>query len=455
MLNKKGRSNWRQLTGFLFLVLPLLVMAEARLNDALDQQRPTDISDGRWQSLKAAVQETKLTASDAASFDAFGYAVSISGDRALVGADGSNDAGSRSGSAYVFDFDGKSWNQSAKLTASDAASDDRFGYAASISGDRALIGAYLDDDLGSNSGSVYVFEFDGKGWNENAKLTASDAAAFDQFGYAVSLLGDRALVGAFFNSDAGDASGSAYVFDFNGMSWSESAKLTASDAASFDEFGRAVSLSVDRALVGSYSDDDAGLHSGSAYVFEFDGVSWSESAKLTASDAAAGDWFGMSVSLSGDRALVGAPEKVTEGIYSGAAYVFDYDGLSWSESTKLTASDAVAMGAFGYVVSLSGDRALVGAFGNDHAGTDSGAAYVFDYDGLSWSESFKLTASDAALDDHFGSLVSLSGDRALVGARGKDDAGINSGSAYVFKICTDLIFKHGFEVQNNIVSKEQ
>jgi uncharacterized repeat protein (TIGR01451 family) len=373
-------------------------------------------------------ETTKLTAGDGAAGDRFGYSVSLSGDRALVGAYGDDDNGSDSGSAYVFDFDGPSWSETAKLTASDGAAGDRFGYSVSLSGDHALVGAYGDDDHGSDSGSAYVFDFDGPSWSETAKLTASDGAASDQFGVSVSLSGDRALVGAYWDDDNGSSSGSAYVFDFDSTAWTETAKLTASDGAAGNLFGVSVSLSGDRALVGAYGDDDNGNDSGSAYVFDFDGPSWSETAKLTASDGAANDWFGFSVSLSGDQALVGAFRDNDNGNDSGSAYVFDFDGPSWSETAKLTASDGAVGDRFGYSVSLSGERALVGAFRDDDNGNDSGSAYVFDFDGSNWSETAKLMPADGAAGDQFGFSVSLSGERALIGANGGD----SSGSAYVF-----------------------
>jgi len=196
--------------------------------------------------------------------------------------------------------------QDAKLTASDGASGDEFGVSVSLSGSRALIGASRDDDIGPDAGSVYVFDFNGTSWIQTAKLTASDGAAGDRFGWAVSLLGDRALVGAFGDSDSGSSSGAAYVFDFNGTSWIESTKLVASDGAEDDQFGFSVSLAEDRALVGVVQDDDNGSNSGSAYLFDFDGTSWLETSKLGAGDGAAGDTFGWSVSLSDQRALVGA-----------------------------------------------------------------------------------------------------------------------------------------------------
>ncbi|MEM8488461.1 MAG: T9SS type A sorting domain-containing protein, partial [Bacteroidota bacterium] len=168
-----------------------------------------------------------------------------------------------------FDFDGSSWTETEKLTASDGAVSDQFGYSVSLSGDRALIGVLLDDDNGSDSGSAYVFDFDGTSWTETQKLTASDGAVSDQFGRSVSLSGDRALIGAVLDDDNGLSSGSAYVFDFDGSSWTETEKLTASDGAVSDQFGYSVSLSGDRALIGAFGDDDNGSDSGSAYVFGF------------------------------------------------------------------------------------------------------------------------------------------------------------------------------------------
>ena len=212
--------------------------------------------------------------------------------------------------------------QEAKLTAADAAERDRFGISVSLSGARALIGAYFDDDAGESSGSAYVFLFDGATWTQEAKLTASDAVAFDQFGYSVSLSDDRALVGAYFDDDAGESSGSAYVFAFDGATWSQEAKLTANDAEAFDRFGYSVSLSDERALVGAPLDDDAGTDSGSAYVFAHDGGAWVQEAKLIADDAAENEVFGGAVSLLGERALVSALGEGGMGEGSGSAYVF-------------------------------------------------------------------------------------------------------------------------------------
>ena len=393
----------------------------------------------------------KATASDAAADDNFGYSVSISGDYAIVGAYQNDDNGSNSGSVYIYQKDQggtDNWGEVKKLTASDAATNDRFGVSVSISGNYAIVGAYQNDDNGSNSGSAYIYQKDQGGtdnWGEVKKLNASDAASPDRFGYSVSISGDYAIVGAYQNSDNGSNSGSAYNYqkDQGGTdNWGEVKKLTASDAAAEDEFGRSVSISGDYAIISAYAKSDNGSFSGSAYIYQKDqgGTdNWGEVKKLNASDAAAFDYFGWSVSISGDYAIVGADGNDDNGSNSGSAYIYQKDqgGTdNWGEVKKLNASDAAASDYFGWSVSISGDYAIVGAYLNDDNASNSGSAYFYqkDQDGTdNWGEVKKLNASDAAANDFFGRSVSISGDYAIVGASGNDDNGSNSGSAYIVK----------------------
>jgi hypothetical protein len=333
----------------------------------------------------------KLTASDAAVADEFGNAVAISGDTAVIGANGSNDAGSNSGAAYVFvrDHGGPdNWGEARKVTASDAAASDFFGFSVSISGDTAVIGAAFDDDAGASSGSAYVFARDQGGpdnWGEVRKLTASDAAAVDRFGYSVAISADTAVIGVESDDDSGSGAGSAYVFARNQGgpdNWGVVRKLTASDAAAFDHFGFSVSISDDTAVIGAAFEDDA---AGSAYVFARDDGgpdNWGEVRKLTASDADLGDRFGWSVTLDGDTMVVGAFSDDDVAGNAGSAYVFvrDQGGTdNWGEVRKLIASDAESGDFFGGSVAISGSAAVVGAFGNDDVCVfcDSGSAYVF------------------------------------------------------------------------------
>ena len=279
------------------------------------------------------------------------------------------------------------------------------------------MGAIGDDGF---TGSAYVFRRNGASWSEEAKLTATDGAAGDQFGRTAYLDGDLAIVGAI--GDDG-FTGSAYVFRWNGTTWIQEQKLTASDGALDDRFGTSVSISGDWAIVGGVRDDG---FTGSAYAFRWDGTEWIEEQKLAASDGGFQQRFGASVYLDGDRAIVGAIFGTGATNSSGSAYVFLRTGAIWNEEAKLSASDGAGHDFFGFSASISGNLAVVGAYGDDDAGTDSGSAYVFRRNGASWSQVGKLTAGDGAAGDQFGQSVSVDGQQAIVGAALDDDAGPDS-----------------------------
>jgi hypothetical protein len=389
--------------------------------------------------------ETKLTASDGAAGDSLGAYLAIDGDTAIVGSAGDDNW---SGSAYIFrrtDATGE-WTEIKKLTASDGAAMEQFGANVAIDGDTAIVGAPGRLPYGDWPGSAYIFRDTSAAgdWSSftETKLTASDAAMHDMFGSYVAIDGDTAVVGARASDDAGDQSGSTYIFqDTSGTGdWTEIKKLTASDAAAMDIFGRNVEIDGDTIIIGAYGNSDAGYQSGSAYIFrDTSGTGdWTEIKKLTASDAAAGDHFGINVDIDGDTAIVGAYMDNDAGTNSGSAYIFrDTSGTGdWTEIKKLTASDAAAGDEFGRVAEIDGDTAIVGAWFDDDAGTDSGSAYIFKDtsttgDWSSFSQT-KLTASDAAAGDWFGFNVAIDGNTAIVGARFDDDAGTDSGSAYVY-----------------------
>jgi hypothetical protein len=424
-------------------LLALVALSEGGGRSALaGRVLPEDLSAQELAALLTV--ETKLTASDAAAGDLFGFSVAIDGDTAVVGAYGDNfGQASGQGSAYVFERRAGAWIEVAKLTASDAAGGDRFGWSVAISGDRAIVGAPFNGDGADaiNVGSAYVFERDAGGpdaWDQVASLNAGDAAAGDFFGSSVAISGDRAVVGA----PGDDSSGSAYLFERDaGGGWHAAGKLRASDAAAADAFGGSVAIGVDTVVAGAWGDDN---QQGAAYVFERDAGSgsWNQVDKLIASDAAAGDLFGTSVALSGDIVVVGANLNDHDGgANAGAAYIFGRNGgppVAWDEVTRLTASDAGPGDLFGRSVAISGDRALVGATGDD---SNSGSAYLFERDtgGTgAWSEEGKVTASDAAALDLFGASVGISGDAVIVGAHGDTHAGgTGAGSAYVFQILPD------------------
>ena len=388
-----------------------------------------------------ATETAKLTAQDAASGDWFGWEVSINGDVAVIGAPLNDDAcpadpDCDSGSAYVFRYNGTAWQFEQKLTAPDAACGDWFGGSVSVWSNWLVIGAYLADD---NSGSAYLYHFNGSAWEFKTKLTAPDGVANAYFGISVAISGNTIAIGASGDGEAGPSAGSAYLFRYNDDTWEFERKISAPDGAQNHEFGFRLAVFGDVAIIGDggYEDDDNGWASGAAYVFRYDGTTWVEEAKLLASDGETGDHFGLGVSVWGDVAVIGADEEDDNGWAAGAAYVFRYDGTTWVEEDKLLASDGKSRDHFGFSVSVWGDVAIVGVSEYFGSGFEPGAAYVFVNSNGSWVEQAKLTASDAGDGDH-PRAVSISGERAIVGAVYDDDwAGVDQGSAYMFHGLSD------------------
>ncbi len=402
-------------------------------------QLSANSDDGRFNGLLGAIEEGKLLAPDGMAADAFGLNVSLSGDWALVGSSRHDAVADDAGAAYVYQFNGVEWTYFQKLTAADGAAGDRFGATVSIDGEVAMIGAFRDDDNGGDSGAVYVFDFSGSSWSETQKITAADGANGDWFGYAISQQGGRVAIAAHKDNEADrDNSGAVYMYAYDGMTWQPEQKLMAADGQAFDQFGIAVSLDVDRLLVGAYTVDDGGDDKGAAYIFDFDGVEWSQSQKLQSTQGAAGGFFGYAVSLFEDRALIGAYEDTGLASGSGAAYVFALDGNNWTQQQRLVADETFPVQAYGIAVDFSGDRALIGASKAHASGFISGLAYVYDYQEASWSVTEKLLGADTVARDELGVSVSLSDGRALLGAHRDGDLGTDAGSAYVFDVPAKL-----------------
>jgi hypothetical protein len=316
-------------------------------------------------------QEDKLLPSDGAEYDNFGSAVSISGDYAVVGTEDH----ATFGAVYIFKRDDTNWYQHAKLIDSDPVIYDYFGRSVSIEGEYLAVGAGSDDVQGVlGAGSVSIFKRNDTAWTLETKLVASDRQFDDRLGCSVSIYGVYAIGGAPYDDDNGDNSGSAYVFKRNDTGWTQMAKLLPTDGEKWDMFGNSVSINEDYAVVGSVGDDDNGDYSGAAYIFKRGGTTWYQHAKLTASDATEDAHFGESVSINGDTIIIGAHYDDDNGDNSGSAYVFKRVGTTWTEEAKLIASDGTPYDYFGKSVSTDGDYALVGSYSDDNG---KGAGYVF------------------------------------------------------------------------------
>lgn len=386
----------------------------------------------------SATEVTKLLAEDGQQSDQLGLAVAVDGDTAVVGAPLEDTNGTSAGAAYVFVRDaGGDWRQQEKLVASDIAGDIFFGSAVDLDGDTAIVGApgYI-----RGTGAAYVFTRAGDTWSAQMTLTAGDGAVGDRFASAVALDGDTAVIGApGAVVDGATGAGAAYVFSRVDVAWSQGEKLIADERTAGDRFGTAVALDGDTAVVGA-PEVDSFLASGvgAAYVFARAGGAWSRQATLMADDGAFLDRFGTSVALAGDTAVIGAPEVDRDGESEvGAAYAFVRDAAgAWAQQAKLGAGDGAGGDVFGSTVALAGETALVGAPGNDALSV--GAAYAFARAGGAWDGGTKLTASDAAIGDHFGEAVALAGETAVLGAPNANvDPIRDAGAAYVFALAVE------------------
>jgi FG-GAP repeat len=442
-------------------------------------------------------------------------AVSITG---CGGGGGGGEAGGSPSPAPV----NTNWSQQAYIKAPNAQALDRFGTSVAISGDTLVVSARDEasnqtmitngntasaDNSSMSAGAAYVFVRSGASWRQQAYLKASNAQAGDRFGYSVAISGDTIVVGAqaedssqttITNGSAASAdnsagsSGAAYVFVRNGSNWSEQAYLKAGNADAEDAFGTSVAVNGDTIVVGAPreasnqtaitnggagSADNSLAQAGAAYVFVRSGTSWSQQAYLKASNTKAEAVFGVSVAISGDTIVVGAPDEassqttVSNGSgasadssapFAGAAYVFVRGGNNWSQQAYLKAPNTRTPLAFGKSVAISGNTIVVG--GSDESSSQSsvtngssaspdtsaanaGAAYVFVRSGTSWSPQAYLKAANAEANDFFGTSVAISGDTIVVGSFSEssnqtfitngstasvDNSAPRAGAAYVF-----------------------
>lgn len=469
-------------------------------------------------------------ASNTGVSDVFGYVVALSADGNTMavtakneasnatGIDGdqSDNSATQSGAVYIFRSDGMIWSQQAYVKASNTGSGDLFGESLALSADGNLlaVGAAREDSNASgingdqinnsaiSAGAVYIFRFDGMGWSQRAYIKAANTDADDLFGSSVSLSadGNTLAVGARkegsnaigVNGDANDnsapESGATYIFRFDGVDWTQHDYLKASNSGPDDWFGFFTALSDDgntlavaalyesssaTGISGDQSDDSAD-RSGAVYVFRFDGATWSQQAYVKASNTDPDDQFGTAVTLSGDgnTLAIGATNESSGAIVingnqndntlsqTGAAYVFRFDGTSWSQQAYVKASNAGEHDIFGRTVVLNSDGNVLvvsasgedsGATGiggdqNDNSGNSNGAVYIFRFDEMSWSQQSYVKAPNTGAADVFGNSVALSADGNTlavgspqkmsnatgVGGDQNDDSIDQAGAAYLY-----------------------
>lgn len=390
-------------------------------------------------------QIVRVAASDIQSGDQYGWSVAIDGDNAIVGSwnndydvNGQNYL-NNSGAAYILKKVGNNWVQQQKLTADVRATDPQFGVSVDISGDYAIVSATSEDydATGSNyvndAGAAYIYHNVGGTWTLQQKIVSGDRNPLDHFGLFVALEGNYAVVGAHYDDQnplggGQNDAGAAYVFYLNNGSWTQQQKLVAGNYQPSALFGQSVAISGDRIIVGAVFDqtDVNGANvlggAGAAYVFVRSGTTWTQEAKLVASDRAANDFFGLNVAISGNYAVVGAEYSDPSGMPdAGAAYVYHMTSPgTWVQQQKLTAGNKQGGDRFGFSVAIDGATIAVGAIEQsyDPCGTytgGAGATYVYSLVGSTWQEQQQLYLRNA-FGGHFGYQVSISGGDIMVGA---------------------------------------
>ena len=389
------------------------------------------IFDGNvWQSISIAggynIPFTEREATGGAEGDLFGHSVSISGNYAVVGAPNDNNY---QGSAYIFFKQGGNWAQQAKLTASDGMPSDKFGFSVAISGDFAVVGAPYDDQIvlplgnSEDRGAIYVFKRTGTVWTQLVKLIADDGATSNYLGTSVSISGNYILTGAL-NGDNGSSldQGAAYIFFYNGSSWSQQSKLVASNGAHFDQFGRSVCINGNYAIVGAPFHD----FKGAAYVYFRFGTIWVFDQALPADHGIPTDVeYGSSVALYDTIAVVGAQSYDLTGASSaGMSFMYKLNGTVWNAVTGLSAANLQGGDTFGSSAAIFGNYAIVGAQGADVGSFENqGSAFLFK---LNVSAPFldrKIEVPGNGQIKRFGKSVAIDGFNIIVGAPNDEGKG--------------------------------
>jgi hypothetical protein len=377
---------------------------------------------------QAQCEVQKLTPPGGGPSD-FGRSVAMCGDVAVVGDPG---AFPDIGTAYVYRYDASlaSWQLEADLPSPEPDVEDGYGGAVATSGSVVIVGARHASAPESLSGAAFVFRFDeaSSEWIYEARLTASDADADDDFGRSVSVDGDLALIGA--SADENEhgiyGSGSAYIFRYDGSNWVEEAKLNDPEPEYGEFFGGSAAIRGNIALVGAAEKDSA---HGAVFAYRFDGSEWLLESQLEPFDYIGhAQRFGDSVGLSQDATVTAIGATRDDG-YNGAVYVFRREGQSWLPEEKLVAADPVGdFPQLGFSVSVSPDgRVVVGGAVDDQAlGWGAGAVHLFRRDGIAWQEIAKLLASDGLPGDYFGISVAAGQDLVLA------SSGAIPGAGYFF-----------------------
>ena len=387
------------------------------------------------------IQTAKIQSNDIEAYDRFGSAIAVDGEYIVIGAEHEDTGAQKAGSAYLFKklADGQII-QTAKITPSDPQENDFFGSSVAISANLIVIGAYGKDTLESDAGSAYLFRIESNGTSvtQLAQFNASDADSDDFFGFSVAIDGDNIIVGAQGQDSAGSGSGRAYLFkkmpNDSVMQINTIQHLNPND---YDGFGYTVSISGAYIAVSANEWKRDAEYAGSVYIFKssLEGTNIEQITKLRLENARSYDHFGDALSISGEFILIGAYGEDSFGDRAGSAYLYKKtsDDSSVRLLGQITASDIQAGDNFGYALAMKDRAFVIGARNEDTIAGNSGSAYIFELDSDDTPvEITKIRATDAESEDAFGSAVAIDGNLTAVGAYREDSNGIGAGSVYIF-----------------------
>lgn len=393
---------------------------------------------------------TLLLATPGVPSESLGYSVDISGDSLIAGAPDARDVAIERGpgAAYVFVRGAGGWSQQQRLLAADGVNRDFFGAAVGIDGDLAVVGAALAP-AATNQGAVYVFTRAAGVWTQVQRIDPPLAGVNEFFGHALALEADVLLIGAV-GRRTPENPGNAYIYRRSGGLFALEAELLPAGEATLPGYGTAVALSGSSAVVGSFADSSAGFsNAGAAFVFLKAGAAWTPQQKLLAPDAAAEDFFGSSVSIEGDRLVVGATlDDKAAGGNAGSAHFFQRSGGVWTHRVKLVSSNAVANEDFGQAAVLVGPDLHVGAFCQSVVAppcSAPGAFYSFSDFGQGLVAQPRTVPPGGQPGELFGFALSASPRFIVTGAYRRDSGdGVDTGAVYVH-LPVDQRFRNGFE----------
>jgi len=392
-----------------------LLTSDAAGNASWQEQNRTNngggVGFGSWGdcSMNGISEYNPVTDSTGAERDGFRASVAMSGNFAIVGVPGVGII--RKGYAAIYQFNGSNWIQTQRLTDPGSTSNDNFGNSVAMSGNFAIVGAATDTvGVNANQGAAFIFQFNGNSWVFMQKITDPGGAASDLFGFSVALSGNNAVVGSLVDDiGANTDQGSASVFHFNGNNWAFVQKLTYPTGAATDGFGSSIAVSDNFLLIGAFQDDiGANLNQGSACFFKLNGNNWVFNKKVTDSTGNGDEDFGISVSLSNNFAVIGAPvSHVPVSSTPGAAFAFRFNGNSWDVMDKLTDPFGSPQSLFGNSVSVSGNFLIVGD--PFHGPSQVGSAVIYSRVGLQWQALQNTKDPQARPSDKFGNAVTIDG----------------------------------------------